>query len=115
MLPVRPSSRDCGFPRQQNRNQSARFAHLLLRKLALGEPATNLLQFGVMDIQVILSELREHRSRLDAAIAALEKANGIKRRGRPGRKSGRHMSADARRRIGLAMKKRWAERKKASA
>ena len=32
--------------------------------------------------------------------------------GKPaGRKPRRHMSADARRRIGLAMKKRWAERK----
>lgn len=67
-----------------------------------------------MDIQAILSELRDQRDRLNTAIAALEHANGTKRRGRPRGKPGRHMSAEARRRIGLAMKKRWAERKKAA-
>ncbi len=66
-----------------------------------------------MDIHSILGELRQQRDRLQKAIDALETrdARQPKRRGRI---SGRHMSADARRRIGLAMKKRWAERKKAN-
>jgi hypothetical protein len=66
-----------------------------------------------MDLQAILNELREQRGRIQQAIDALERntsTNGKRR----GRKPGRHMSADARRRIGLAMKKRWAERKKAA-
>ena len=62
-----------------------------------------------MDIQAILSSLREQRDQIQKAIDALERNthSGTTK----GRKSGRHMSADARRRIGLAMKKRWAERK----
>ncbi len=66
-----------------------------------------------MDIQAILSQLREERDALERAIAALENTNGgAKRRGPKGRR--RHMSAEAMRRIGLAMKKRWAERKRAA-
>lgn len=65
-----------------------------------------------MNVQGILAELRDQRDRLQQAIDALERStNGTRKR--RGRKPGRHMSADARRRIGLAMKKRWAERKKA--
>ena len=65
-----------------------------------------------MNIEAILQGLREQRDQLQKAIDALEssKTGTAPRRGR---KPGRHMSADARRRIGLAMKKRWAERKKA--
>lgn len=70
-----------------------------------------------MDIQSIIAELEAERDRLSNAIAALQ--NGQRRPGRPagmatnGRK--RHLSAAARRRIGEAMKKRWAERKKKAA
>ena len=67
-----------------------------------------------MNLPAILNELRDQRDRIQQAIDALERTthptSTDKRRGR---KPGRHMSADARRRIGLAMKKRWAARKKA--
>jgi hypothetical protein len=66
-----------------------------------------------MDIEQILTELRNERDRVDAAIRALE--GGTKRGpGRPvgsGRKR-RTMSPAARKRISEMMKIRWAERKK---
>jgi hypothetical protein len=65
-----------------------------------------------MDSQAIISELLAQRDRIQQAIDALERTTHPTSAGkRRGRKPGRHMSADARRRIGLAMKKRWAERK----
>ena len=65
-----------------------------------------------MNVQAILNELRDQRDRIQQAIDALERITHPTATGkRRGRKPGRHMSADARRRIGLAMKKRWAERK----
>lgn len=64
---------------------------------------------GLMDTANIIGELEAERDRLSAAIQAL----GGKRRGRPpGRR--RSMSAAARAKIGAAMKKRWAARKKSS-
>jgi hypothetical protein len=59
----------------------------------------------------ILEQLKEERDRLQQAIRALEGLGGTsgKTKGRKGR---RHMSAEARARIGAAMKKRWAERKR---
>jgi hypothetical protein len=69
-----------------------------------------------MDTASIIEELEAERDRLNSAITALQ---GKKRGpGRPpqatdGRR--RHLSAAARRKIGLAMKKRWAERKKKAA
>jgi hypothetical protein len=65
-----------------------------------------------MDIAVIIAELTAERDKLQQAINALERTSGTAQK-RRGPKPGRTMSADARRRIGLAMKKRWAERKKA--
>ena len=62
-----------------------------------------------MNVAEILSQLKQERDRLDAAIRALE---GVASPVRRGRKPGRHMSAAARARIGAAMKKRWAERKR---
>lgn len=69
-----------------------------------------------MDIQQILSDLKNERDRIDAAIRALE--GGSSKRG-PGRPAGsgagkkrRTMSAAARKRISQMMKLRWAERKK---
>jgi hypothetical protein len=69
-----------------------------------------------MDIQSIIADLKAQRDRIQQAIDALERtAHATTASKRRGPKPGRHMSADARRRIGLAMKKRWAARKKAGA
>ena len=79
-----------------------------------------------MNVTEIVRQLRDERSRLDAAIQALEGVGGasapIKRRGRPpgttnkpatgGPKKRRGMSAAARKRIAEAMRKRWAAAKK---
>jgi hypothetical protein len=65
-----------------------------------------------MDIAAIIAELSAERDKLQQAINALERTSGTAHK-RRGRRPGRTMSAEARRRIGLAMKKRWAERKKA--
>jgi len=72
-----------------------------------------------MDVNRILNELKSERDRLDRAIAALEggrgaatgvgRGNGRRGNGRRGR---RKMSADSKRRISEAMRKRWAERRK---
>jgi hypothetical protein len=66
-----------------------------------------------MDIAAMISQLSAERDKLQQAINALERTSGtsLKRRGA---KPGRVMSAEARRRIGLAMKKAWAKRKKAA-
>jgi hypothetical protein len=69
-----------------------------------------------LDTQSIIAELEGERDRLNSAIAALRGSRNIPKTatGRPdGRK--RRLSAAARRKIGLAMKKRWAERKKKAA
>jgi exonuclease VII small subunit len=71
-----------------------------------------------MNVDEVVQQLKQQRSRLDAAIQALEGSSGKgKRRGRPPgstNKSGkrRTMSAAARKRISQAMKKRWAAQKK---
>jgi hypothetical protein len=68
-----------------------------------------------LNTQSIIAELEAERDRLDSAIKALQ---GYQRG--PGRPAGkpdgrkRTLSAAARKRIGEAMKKRWAERKKAA-
>jgi hypothetical protein len=65
-----------------------------------------------MNVQAIVNELREERDRLQQAIDALERTTHPTATGkRRGRKPRRHLSADARKRIGLAMKKRWAQRR----
>jgi hypothetical protein len=76
-----------------------------------------------MNIADIVGQLRAERNRLDAAIQALEGISGGtsapgRRRGRPpgskntpmggGPVKRRRMSADARKRIADAMRKRWA-------
>ena len=80
-----------------------------------------------MNVTEIVQQLRDERSRLDAAIQALQGLGGgasapIKRRGRPpgttskltagGPKKRPGMSAAARKRIAEAMRKRWATAKK---
>jgi len=60
-----------------------------------------------MDTAAIIIQLEDQRDRIDQAITAL---NG--NHNRPGRKPGaRRMSAEARRKISLAQKKRWAAQK----
>ena len=67
-----------------------------------------------MNTSEIVSSLRSQRDRIDAAISALEGAGT--RGGRTARtgksRSGRRMSAAARRKISLAQRKRWAKQKR---
>jgi hypothetical protein len=73
----------------------------------------------ILDLQKILSELGAERDRIDRAIEALD---GIassspvnKKRAGVARASGRRrggITPEGRRRLSLAMKKRWAERRK---
>ncbi len=68
-----------------------------------------------MDTASIIAELEAERDRLSSAIAALSgrPTRMITLSGKPdGRRRKRKLSAVARKRIGEAMKKRWAERKK---
>jgi len=69
-----------------------------------------------MDKATIIAELVAERDRLDSAITALQGSRSKPSRTLSGRGDGRrrHLSAAARRKIGQAMKKRWAERKKAA-
>jgi hypothetical protein len=77
-----------------------------------------------MDVESIVSALKDERNRIDAALAALSgigKGNGRRRGRRPGslgavrlgRKRTRRLSAAARRKISEAAKARWAQAKKA--
>ena len=62
-----------------------------------------------MDTEQVIEELKAERQRLDRAIDVLE--GGSARSARTGRHGARRMSAEARRRISEAQKKRWASRK----
>jgi len=74
-----------------------------------------------LDTERIIGLLKEEKERIDRAIAALEGGRSPKRTsaasvfpdGSPRRKR-RHMSAEARRRISEAQKKRWVKQKKSS-
>jgi hypothetical protein len=70
-----------------------------------------------LDTQSIIAELEAEPDRLNSAIAALHDGQGKAGKTTSGKLYGRrrHLSAAARRKIGLAMKKRWAERKKKAA
>ena len=74
-----------------------------------------------MDIQAIVSNLKDERSRIDQAISALEGLTSTApRRGRPPKATSpvgrrRRMSPAARKRISEAMKQRWAKWKGKSA
>ena len=72
-----------------------------------------------MDTAAIIAELEAERDRLNSALAAMQGSTNIRGRGRiaaatfiNSRK--RHLSAAARKRISDAMKKKWAERKRAA-
>jgi hypothetical protein len=67
-----------------------------------------------LDIAKILAELNHERESIEQAIRALQGSSKTKSSGRGRKRGTRTMSADARARIGAAMKKRWAERKKAA-
>jgi len=70
-----------------------------------------------MDTAAIIAELEAERDRLNTAIAALQGSRNKPARTATGKSDGRtrHISAAARRKIGQANKKRWAERKKKAA
>jgi hypothetical protein len=70
-----------------------------------------------MDRATMIVELEAERDRLDSAIAALRGSQNRPVRTASGKHDGRkrRLSAAARRKIGEAMKKRWAERKKKAA
>ena len=71
-----------------------------------------------MDIANVVAALKEQRTRIDHAIAALEGLGSPARRGRPSKAAattGRHMSVAARKRISEAMRQRWAKWKRKSA
>jgi hypothetical protein len=69
-----------------------------------------------LDVSKILEELRSERTRIDEAIAALEKVGKTGARGRigrpPGRPRRRRLTPEGRKRLSEMMKKRWAERKR---
>jgi hypothetical protein len=69
-----------------------------------------------MDLREIVSVLKTERARLDRAIASLETSqlDGRRRRGRPAKSAkitGGGITAAGRKRISVAMKRRWAERR----
>jgi hypothetical protein len=75
-----------------------------------------------MDINEIVSNLREERDRINEAIQALEGTAGNGRRGRrrgvvhqaaTGRKPKRRLSAAAKKRLSESAKARWAKAKRA--
>lgn len=66
-----------------------------------------------MDTEQIIQALRAERQRIDKAIAALAGGMGAARAS-SGRRGPRHMSAEARKRISEAQKRRWAEQRKKS-
>jgi hypothetical protein len=69
----------------------------------------------LVDTATIIAELEAERDRLERAIAVLQGNRTIARTASSepnGRSGKRRLSAAARRKIGEAMKKRWAERRK---
>jgi hypothetical protein len=69
-----------------------------------------------LDTQAILEALESQLENINQAIAALRGRKSEHRSQQPSHgNKGRHLSAAARKRIGAAMKKRWAERKKKAA
>ena len=67
-----------------------------------------------MDTEQIIQALKAERLRIDRAIAALGGGGGSRpvRSSQGGRRGPRRMSAEARRRISEAQKRRWAEQRK---
>jgi hypothetical protein len=66
-----------------------------------------------LDIAKILAELNHERDGIEQAIRALQGSSTTNARAKGRKRGTRVMSAEARARIGAAMKKSWAERKRA--
>jgi len=64
-----------------------------------------------MDHQRLIRELEDQINRINHAIAALQGKGRGKGRNRAGKRGRHHLSAEARRRISQAQKKRWAKLK----
>ena len=64
-----------------------------------------------LDTEQIINALKAERQRIDRAIAVLQGSSRGPSVAR-GRRGPRHMSAEARRRISEAQKRRWAEQRK---
>ena len=68
-----------------------------------------------MDLINIIAELKTEQERISRVISVLLDGGGMVRRGRPPKATpkpkGGGMSPEGRRRIALAMKRRWAERR----
>jgi hypothetical protein len=62
-----------------------------------------------LNTEEVVEHLKAERDRLDAVIAVLD---GSRRVGQQGSRGHRRMSADARRKISEAQKRRWAQRKR---
>ena len=67
-----------------------------------------------LDTEQIIAALKAERQRIDKAIAALGGGGFRGARSAQGRRGPRHMSAEARKRISEAQKRRWAEQRKKS-
>lgn len=67
----------------------------------------------MLDTEQIIEALKAERQRIDQAIAALG-GGSRPARGAHGRRGPRRMSAEARKRISEAQKRRWAEQRKKS-
>lgn len=65
-----------------------------------------------MDTEQIITALKAERERIDKAIAALGGGGFRAGRSTQARRGPRHMSAEARKRISDAQKRRWAEQRK---
>jgi hypothetical protein len=76
-----------------------------------------------VDLERIVADLKQERNRLSRAIAELEGTNSSRPVGKAsvaaphsaataGDKRGKGLTPEGRRRLSLAMKRRWAERKK---
>jgi hypothetical protein len=76
-----------------------------------------------LDLERIVTDLKQERDRISRAIAELERTNSSRTATRTsavtprplaatGEKRGKGLTPEGRRRLSLAMKKRWAERKK---
>jgi hypothetical protein len=70
----------------------------------------------IVDTAAIIAELEARRDHINSAIEALQSKGGSGKRAAAKATNGRkrHLSAAARKRISDAMKKKWAQRKRAS-
>jgi hypothetical protein len=80
---------------------------ILFQPLSQGEP--------ILDLSTIIAELKREREKIGRAISALIEGAGVSDKGATGkaaRKRRGGITPAGRRRLSLAMKRRWAERRK---